>query len=290
MRELPPYQELHQPAQQPGNFSSILGKIPKIFSELVFCLDRNGVITDCLAGDSVAYHAATEDFLGQHLIKVLPSTVSMQVLAAVTTTAQTGRVSTLKYELTIGAELRWHSANCIRVNDASLIVIIHDITDHKRAQEAAQQETRLMAVLREFTREFLKAQDIRTLGAQITRLCVDEVGLQAAWLGLIKPGDELQELACAQMDGAPDDLARYIQPQPDEVKTLIGVKTHLILKSEASQLAWKPIRAFFPLFLDEKVIGILSLIVENLDFFTPETINFFHTCSTLIAMNLQKPG
>ena len=83
-----------------------------------------------------------------------------------------------------------------------------------------------------FTREFLKEQDIQTLGAQITRLCVEEVGLHQSALaaGLIKPGEQLQELACAQMNGAPDDLAQYIQPQPDEVKTLLGVKTHLILK------------------------------------------------------------
>lgn len=130
--ELPPLTDPGPPLNRAGNFASILGKIPSIFSELLFCLDPNGIITACFTGDPVTFYPSSEDFLGKHIIQILPSSVYLQFLSAISTTIQTGRVANIEYELTIGNETRWHAANCMTGNENGLILIIRDITDNKK--------------------------------------------------------------------------------------------------------------------------------------------------------------
>lgn len=275
------------PGNQPGNFAFLALNMPEIFSELLFCLDQDGVIINWFSGDSAIFYAATKEFQGQHILDILPSTASIPFINAFSITRQTGQVSVFEYDLHIGVERHRHSASCIQTGPSNLILMIRDISEQKRITSLARRQHEFMVALREIASRFSGSTDCPTIGKHIIHTCVDDIGALGAWLGWVKDNHKIQESLYVQAKDIQPDLAQQIKPSADELATLLEKKTHLLIEHIPSDQGIKSTRAFFPLISHDVVFGILGLIVETPDFFTPECLNFFYTYNLLAASSIQ---
>ncbi len=270
-----------------GNSVSISRNIPKDNLEFLFSLDQNGIIVDCFVGDSVIMDVVPGKILGQHLVDVLPATVFVSALSIITTTMQTGHDAMLECSLEKDESVHWHSVSCTQVGDSKLLITICETTEQRRMLNIADQQYRFMKALREIAVQLSRNVDSQTLGEHVTSSCVEQVGALAAWLGYIRPDRGIQEVSFSQAASERPAMMARARPTADELGYLLKTKTHLIIEKSPSRLAAEPTRAFFPLVLHEQVIGVLGLMTETPNFFTPECLNFFQTYNLLAASVIQ---
>jgi|GEM_PF-1711571 len=281
MKELPPRLETSVSSNSPGDSASILKTIFQIFPDLLFYLDKDGVIVDYLAGEMVTFFAAPEYFLGQPILDVLPANIGSLFQAGILKTKTTGQISTWEYDHSNEYGLRSYLAQCIQITNSNLVIIIRDNTLQKRMTEMADRRQKFMTALHDSARQLSRELDSRALGVQITRDCVEQYGAKAAWLGWIKFGHKLQELAHAP------EKPLQIKPSDTEFEYLFKTKTHIILENASSKADEEQTTAFFPLVLQDQMVGVLGLIVEEANFFTLECIDFFHAYNLLAASAIQ---
>jgi HD-GYP domain-containing protein (c-di-GMP phosphodiesterase class II) len=287
MKELPPRLETGVTGQSSGDSAFILKTIFQIFPDLLFYLDKDDVIIDYLASESVTFYAAPKNFLGQRLLNVLPKNIARLFAPVISNTRATGQISTLEYDQLHETGLRSYSAQCIQIDNVSLVIVIRDTTAQKRMTEMARKRQQYMLALQESAHELSKEMDSRALGIQITHACVDKFGARAAWLGWVKVARELEELAYAP---DPDDRAKQlfqIKPSEVELNHLFENKTYVIIENASSKADEEQTRAFFPLISHDQIIGVLGLCVEETDFFTSECVDFFRAYNLLAASAIQ---
>jgi len=257
------------------------------FPDLLFYLDRNGIITDYLAGDMLALYVAPEVFLGKRMIDVLPPNVASLFAHAIEKTASTGEITTLEYALVTGAGSRWYIAKCVQQTSSCTVVIVRDITEQKNAEAVARRQLALMTVLNENAHRLSKELDTEALGKNITHSCVEQLGAKQAWLGCLRGNQIIQPLACYPVDYMASNLNLAFEPASDELAYLLQAKTHLMIELGTSDSGTRPVKVLFPLVSHDQMVGILGLLSETSDFFTNETIDFFHAYSLFAASALE---
>jgi len=287
MKALPPTLETGLSGHSSGDSDSILRTIFQIFPDLLFYLDENGIIINYLAGESVILYTNPEKCLGRHIMDIVPPNTATLFLSAITQTMQSGQISTLEFDLENKAETRSYSAKCILVKVVNLVVIIQDATDQKRTAETARRHQKFMDALQETARQLSGELDSKALGIHITRSCVEQYGAQDAWLGWVKFGHSLEELAHASSQNTYTHQSTPLKPSTDELNFLVENKTHLVIDTTSSNPAERQTRAFFPLMSQDQVTGVLGLNVETPDFFTPEIIDFFSAFNLLASSAVQ---
>jgi HD-GYP domain-containing protein (c-di-GMP phosphodiesterase class II) len=279
----------------PSHFSNEYSKgttpdlniIFQAFPDLMFYLDRNGVIIDYLAGDMLALYVSPEVFLGKRMVDVLPENVASLFAHAIDKAASTGEIATLEYDLVTGAGLRWYVAKCIQQTGLRMVVIVRDITEQKKAEAVARRQLALMTALNESAHRLSKELDNEALGKYITHSCVEQFEAKQAWLGGLRGNRIIQPLACWPADNKFSGIEATIEPTSDELDYLLQEKTHLIIQLGTSDSSTQPVKVLFPLVSHDQVIGILGLFSETKDFFNTETIDFFHAYSLLVASALE---
>jgi putative nucleotidyltransferase with HDIG domain len=287
MKALHPHLETGLPGHSSGDSDSILRTIFQIFPDLLFYLDENGVIINYLAGESVTLYANPEKCLGRHIMDIVPPNTATLFLAAITKTMQSGQISTLEFDHTNKSETRSYSAKCILIKVVNLVVIIQDATDQKRTADTARRRQKFMDSLQETARQLSRELDSKALGIHITRSCVEQYGAQDAWLGWVKFGHSIEELAHASSQNPYTHQSTQVKPSSDELNFLVENKTHLVIDTTSSNPDERQTRAFFPLMSQNQVTGVLGLNVETPDFFTPEIIDFFSAFNLLASSAVQ---
>jgi HD-GYP domain-containing protein (c-di-GMP phosphodiesterase class II) len=287
MKALSPRLETGRPGQQSGDTDSILKTIFQIFPDLLFYLNEDGVIINYMASESMIFYTTLENCLGRHIMDVLPAHAANLFFAAISKTMQSGQISSLEYDLENKAETRSYSAKFVQIKDANLVVIIRDITEQKRTDDSARRHQKFMDTLQESARQLSRELDSKALSAHITQACIEQYGAQEAWLGWMKSGRDIEELAHAIAKNAIWKAESSIKPNTGELDFLIENKTHLVVELNSSDSGTHQTRAFFPLLSHDQVAGVLGLIVETPDFFTPGIIDFFHAYNLLAGTALQ---
>jgi putative nucleotidyltransferase with HDIG domain len=277
----------HFPNKCSGVSTPDLKIIFQAFPDLLFYLDREGIITDYLAGDQLALYVPPEAFLGKRMVDVLPANLAKRFMDAIDKAASTGEITTLEYDLVTGAGLRWYVAKCVRQTRLRMVVIVRDITEQKNAEAVARRQLALMTALNESAHRLSKELDNDALGKYITQSCVEQFGAKQAWLGCLRENQVIQSWMCWPEDHRRSSLDISIVPVPNELDDLLQKKTHLLIDLAAPDSGTQPAKALFPLVSHDQVIGVLGLFSETKNFFTTETIDFFHAYSLLAASALE---
>ena len=108
-----------------------LNAIFQTFSDLLFVVDRDGIILDYRAGHSTLFYAAPETFLGKRLQSVLPPEVGENISSALKQVGTVDDSLPLEYSLKLIDAEYWFEARLVPLSQANVIVIIRDITRHK---------------------------------------------------------------------------------------------------------------------------------------------------------------
>jgi PAS domain S-box-containing protein len=108
--------------------------------DLILVLSRDGVYLDCHAADSTSLTVPAEQLLGRNVRDVLPPEVADGIARCIEQVVRTGEETSLEYELTVDGEVRQREARIVRCDVDTVLAIIRDRTEHKRAET----ETRLL--------------------------------------------------------------------------------------------------------------------------------------------------
>jgi len=284
---LQPDNPTNTPGEEGDVFTPDLKTVFQVFPDSLFYLDHEGVIIDYLTGDTFAISGIPGTLLGKRIVDILPENIASSFVDAIVKVTSTGEVTTLEFELGVGGVTQWYVAKFIRQANSRVAVVIRDITEQKKAEAVARRQLTLMTALNESAQRLSKELDSTILGKYITQSCVEQFGVSHAWLGFLRGNQVIQSLACWPIEYKLSNIDASAGSTPDVLVHLLYEKTHLIIYPETANPTIRPIKVLFPLISHDRVIGILGLLSENIDFFTPDTIDFFRAYSLLASSALE---
>ena len=102
--------------------------------DIMFRVQRNGIILSCHAPDPELLYSPAETFIGKSIRDVLPLHVSSPAMTAIETAIKTKKVVTFEYEMMINDELRYFEDRILAMSNDISLSFIREITDRKKVE------------------------------------------------------------------------------------------------------------------------------------------------------------
>ena len=112
--------------------------ILKALPDWVF-LTENGVFVECHVKDESHLLMPPREFLGRHVLDVLPPDLAAQSLACYEEALRSEQGSSLEYSIWIGDEHRFYEVRCVRAEGNQVLSLVRDVTDRKQAELRARE-------------------------------------------------------------------------------------------------------------------------------------------------------
>jgi two-component system cell cycle sensor histidine kinase/response regulator CckA len=114
---------------------AILQAIP----DMAFRISAEGVFLDYKAARDSLLYRSPELFLGRHVTEVLPPEVARQSVAAIEAALTQGGVQVYEYELAVDNVMRHWEARTVATGVSEVVVIVREITERRRAEQALRE-------------------------------------------------------------------------------------------------------------------------------------------------------
>ncbi len=111
---------------------SLLSAIP----DIMMVVSRDGIFLDFLPSVNTASLVPKHQVVGKSVFEVLPLEVATRRLQAVREALASGGIQVHEYQLLIEAEVRYEESRIVPCGLEEALIIVRDITDRKRAEEA----------------------------------------------------------------------------------------------------------------------------------------------------------
>jgi PAS domain S-box-containing protein len=112
--------------------------ILKTLPDWVF-LTHNGVFVECHVKDETHLLMPPGEFLGRHVLDVLPTELATRCLACYDEALRSEQGSSLEYSLWIDDEHRFYEVRCVRAEGDQVLSLVRDVTDRKQAELRARE-------------------------------------------------------------------------------------------------------------------------------------------------------
>jgi len=96
------------------------------------------VFLECHARDQRHLVMPPSDFIGRHIMDVLPPDLATRLLGSFREVLRSDQVATLEYTLPIGEETRFYEVRTVRSDGGQVLSLVRDVTDQKRAELRAR--------------------------------------------------------------------------------------------------------------------------------------------------------
>ncbi len=112
---------------------AIISAVP----DMLFRINKEGVLLDFRAPDESELYLHPEEFLGKKIQEVLPPNVWLPEMDAILRAIETDRIETFEYELdSREGETRFYEDRVVRLSETEALSVIRDITERKHAEKA----------------------------------------------------------------------------------------------------------------------------------------------------------
>ena len=119
--------------QSEAEMRAMLNAVP----DLLFKLDRDGVFLDYHVQNPADLAMPPETFLGKRIVDVMPEPVGREGMETLRRALATGAVASHHYDIAnLEGELRNFEARYAPTGEGGALVVVRDITDRKRAEQA----------------------------------------------------------------------------------------------------------------------------------------------------------
>lgn len=142
-----------------------------IIPDMIFEYDRDGTIQWFKPGRDLVPLVPPKEFLGRRVQEVLPTPAGELILAAIQRVLQNRGMETLEYQLLRDGEIRDYEGRMLASGPDSVYLLVRNITDRKRAEEALRSH---VAQVRRLTMDTGKRLEEER--AWISRELHDELG------------------------------------------------------------------------------------------------------------------
>jgi len=104
--------------------------------DLIFRIDRNGMIKDYRCSDASKLYAPPELFMGKNMRDVLPPFFVDSAMEKMNSVLATGEMSSLEYALEVRGEPQFFDDRIVSLSNDEVLHVIRDITERKKAEES----------------------------------------------------------------------------------------------------------------------------------------------------------
>jgi len=126
---------------------ALLNAIP----DLMFRISRDGTYLDFKSSDQVDLFVPPGQFLGKRVVDVVPGELARQVMQSITEVLgpERGQSQTFDYQLPINGRLNYYEARITASGPNEALMLVRDITQRKRVEEAEHEQRMLAQALRD---------------------------------------------------------------------------------------------------------------------------------------------
>ncbi|GEM_PF-799899 len=123
----------------------------KAIPDLMFKINKKGILLDYKCADDLELYRPPEEFLGKNLSDVLPADLAREAMLQVKNSLQSRSVRSFDYLLEINGETRFYENRFVPVNNDFVLSIIRDITERKRTEDSLSQREKILSVITKFS-------------------------------------------------------------------------------------------------------------------------------------------
>jgi PAS domain S-box-containing protein len=104
--------------------------------DLIFRIDRDGIIKDYHCSDTSKLYAPPELFMGRKLQDVMPALVADSAMEKMRGVLATGEMSSLEYPLSVGDKTMFFDDRIVRLGNEDVMHVVRDITERRKTEES----------------------------------------------------------------------------------------------------------------------------------------------------------
>ncbi|MBI2427584.1 MAG: PAS domain S-box protein [Ignavibacteriales bacterium] len=119
---------------------AIINAVP----DLLFRIDKNGIIIDYRTPNESLLYAPPEVFLGKSIHDVLPSDVAQSASKAIEAALRKNALEMYEYTMSVGGILKFYEARVVPLSNNEALSVIRDITERKKAEQAVNSSKELL--------------------------------------------------------------------------------------------------------------------------------------------------
>jgi signal transduction histidine kinase len=123
---------------------ALLDAIP----DLMYRVSRDGICLDVRTEDPTTLLNPPEEMIGRDLRELLPDEIAQPLLACVARALETGRMSSVEYEVEIDGVRHWFESRMVPSGADEIVAIRRDFTEQRRAQAEQRRLAEEQAALR----------------------------------------------------------------------------------------------------------------------------------------------
>lgn len=115
--------------------------------DLLFVIDSNLIFLECIASDPSRLMHPPQKVIGSPVHQILPAYLAELTAQKVRATIQTGQMQIYDYSLEVGGEILFFESRMTPLNQDSVLVLVRDVTDSRRAEQALRESEKRFRVL-----------------------------------------------------------------------------------------------------------------------------------------------
>ncbi len=132
----------------------------RVIPDLLFVIDRNGFYREIYASDDDLLALPPEELIGKSLSAVFSQDAVNSFLESFRVCLETGKLQALEYELTVNKERRFFRARITRFNEDSVLSVVQDITESKKAKNKIESLNSLLLSIRNVNQLIVQEDDL----------------------------------------------------------------------------------------------------------------------------------